>query len=423
MGDEHGRTDENENPRAATGDAPVSAVASAAPPSAVLPSTPSVARPVSLPPRPVSLPPRPITGATPPSRPSGPPPPPVRGLSRPPPPSTRPTPLGVQPSVPGMRPPPPSMRAAAPSAATHGAPEPSDARPPATVPGGAPSGASSIAIPTTELAPGVQVGAPASGVVAPNFATPDTSVTEIPPPSRATPTVPSPGADPAPSAPRTQSSGALGGSAPFQAARSDAQPNPSLRPESARIQVLLADLMSVRHEVTERASELRRVVTERNALRTRLLRAENKARELTSAFRTEAQLRTDFVDTHAASSASLRARVAELEAELTGLPELDLKLVELEAKLRERDEQIRELTEQVNRTDSKPPSERVGLRRIRGIGPAYERALLALGVTTVAQVARFTPDEIERIAPLIKARADRILRDDWVGQARLLSDD
>ena len=59
----------------------------------------------------------------------------------------------------------------------------------------------------------------------------------------------------------------------------------------------------------------------------------------------------------------------------------------------------------------------------RGIGPAYERALLALGITTVTQVAQLTPEDITRIAPLIKARADRILRDDWVGQAQLLSDD
>jgi predicted flap endonuclease-1-like 5' DNA nuclease len=240
--------------------------------------------------------------------------------------------------------------------------------------------------------------------------------------------VPSPGADPvpeqSPNPPRTQASSAFAGHAAQAAAReSNAYASTQARSESARIQALLADLMSARKELTERSAELRRVVTERNALRTRLLRADSKARELSSAFRAEAQLRSEFVDAHAASSASLRARVAELEAELISLPELDLKLVELEAKLRERDEQIRELTEQVTRADSKPPGERVGLRRIRGIGPAYERALLALGITTVTQIAQFTPEEITRLAPLIKARADRILRDDWVGQARLLSDD
>jgi len=188
--------------------------------------------------------------------------------------------------------------------------------------------------------------------------------------------------------------------------------------------------MSARKEVTERAAELRRVVTERNALRTRLAQAETKSRELASAFRAEAQLRSEFVDAHAASSASLRARLAELEAQLLALPELELRLVELEAKLREQDEQlrqrderIRELSERLHRPDSKPPGERVGLRRIRGIGPAYERALLAIGITRVSQVAQFTSEDIARIAPLIKARVDRIERDDWVGQARLLADD
>ena len=38
----------------------------------------------------------------------------------------------------------------------------------------------------------------------------------------------------------------------------------------------------------------------------------------------------------------------------------------------------------------------------------------------MAQIAALGADEIERIAPLIKARADRILRDDWVGQAKRL---
>jgi predicted flap endonuclease-1-like 5' DNA nuclease len=222
---------------------------------------------------------------------------------------------------------------------------------------------------------------------------------------------------------RAPSAVGLGGAVAAPAARQEPASAASARVESARIQALLADLMSARKELTERSFELRRVVSERNTLRARLLRAESTARELSSAFRAEAQLRLEFVDTHAASSASLRARVAELEAELIGLPELDLKLVELEAKLRERDEQILELQERITRADSKPPSERVGLRRIRGIGPAYERALLTLGITTVAQIAQLSREEIERLAPLIKARADRILRDDWVGQAQLLSDD
>jgi predicted flap endonuclease-1-like 5' DNA nuclease len=258
--------------------------------------------------------------------------------------------------------------------------------------------------------------------------TPEASVTEVPPPSRATPTVPSPGADPAPAPSPSPPRAELASSAGGLSARREF--SASVRPESSRIQALLADLMSARKEVTERAAELRRVVTERNSLRARLAQAETKARELSSAFRAEAQLRSEFVDAHAASSAALRARLAELEAQLIALPELELRLVELESQLREQDEQlrqrderIRELTARLTQPDSKPPGERVGLRRIRGIGPAYERALLALGITRISQVAQLTAEDIARIAPLIKARADRIERDDWVGQARRLADD
>ncbi len=166
------------------------------------------------------------------------------------------------------------------------------------------------------------------------------------------------------------------------------------RADALRIQALLADLVSVRQELTEKASELRKAVSERNTLRARLIRAENNARELSSAARAEAQLRSEFVDAHATSSAALRSRIAELEAAL---------------------QEQREVLADPRR------AEQVGLRRIRGIGPAYERALLGLGITSIEQIAALTPQDIERIAPLIKARADRILRDDWVGQAQALA--
>ena len=155
--------------------------------------------------------------------------------------------------------------------------------------------------------------------------------------------------------------------------------------------------MSARKELTEKSSELRKVSSERNTLRARLVRAERTARELSSAFRAEAQLRSEFVDAHAASSAALRARVAELEAALANANAPNV------------------------RSEPKP-AEQLGLRRIKGIGPAYERALLVLGITSVAQIAALSPEEIARIAPKLKAQADRILRDDWVGQAQRLVD-
>src|SRR6478609_11749998 len=166
-----------------------------------------------------------------------------------------------------------------------------------------------------------------------------------------------------------------------------------LRSDGGRVQELLSELMSTRKELTEAATELRKVVAERNALRIRLTQAENSARELASASRAEAQLRSEFVDAHAASSAALRARISELEAALAAA-----------------------LAAHAAPPIVAPPS----LRQIRGIGPAFERALLGLGITTVSQIAALDASEIERIAPLIKVRSDRILRDDWVGQAKQL---
>ncbi|HKO50730.1 MAG TPA: hypothetical protein VJV79_23580 [Polyangiaceae bacterium] len=148
--------------------------------------------------------------------------------------------------------------------------------------------------------------------------------------------------------------------------------------------------MSARKELTETSTELRKLLIERNALRVRLVQAENSVRELTSASRAEAELRAEFVDAHAASSAALRARVSELEAALA------------------------------DASRAPKPEEQLSLRQIRGIGPAFERALLALGISKMSQIAALSEGEIERIAPLIKARADRILRDDWVGQAKRL---
>lgn len=214
-----------------------------------------------------------------------------------------------------------------------------------------------------------------------------------PPPLRATaspPPLPPSMRPPAPSARPPAPSMRPPGSIP---AMSKAAAGSSIRPDGGRVQELLAELMSTRKELTEASTELRKVISERNALRIRLAQAENSVRELSSASRAEAQLRSEFVDAHAASSAALRARVSELEAALVA----------------------------ASRTPS--AEERLSLRQIRGIGPAFERSLLGLGITTVAQIAALSADEIEHIAPRIKARVDRILRDDWVGQAkRLLSE-
>jgi predicted flap endonuclease-1-like 5' DNA nuclease len=57
------------------------------------------------------------------------------------------------------------------------------------------------------------------------------------------------------------------------------------------------------------------------------------------------------------------------------------------------------------------------LTRIKGLGPKAEAALKAGGVTRIAQIAQWSGSDIEMWDDCINGRG-RIVRDDWVGQAR-----
>jgi predicted flap endonuclease-1-like 5' DNA nuclease len=57
---------------------------------------------------------------------------------------------------------------------------------------------------------------------------------------------------------------------------------------------------------------------------------------------------------------------------------------------------------------------------IRGIGEVIARILASEGVTSIADVARLTDEDVDRLAPLMPVYPGRIRSDDWVGQARTL---
>ena len=58
------------------------------------------------------------------------------------------------------------------------------------------------------------------------------------------------------------------------------------------------------------------------------------------------------------------------------------------------------------------------LTTIKGIGAISQDRLAAAGVTTFAQVAAWTDEDIEGVGARIKVSPARIHREDWVGQAR-----
>ncbi|MEP0190455.1 MAG: helix-hairpin-helix domain-containing protein [Erythrobacter sp.] len=61
------------------------------------------------------------------------------------------------------------------------------------------------------------------------------------------------------------------------------------------------------------------------------------------------------------------------------------------------------------------------LTRIKGLGPKIATVLKDQGITSYAQIAAWSEDDIERIDASLGRFAGRITRDQWVIQAKLLS--
>jgi small subunit ribosomal protein S2 len=60
------------------------------------------------------------------------------------------------------------------------------------------------------------------------------------------------------------------------------------------------------------------------------------------------------------------------------------------------------------------------LKKISGVGPVLEKKLNALGITRFDQVANFSDEDIARVDDALNFKG-RILRDDWIGQAKTLA--
>ena len=63
------------------------------------------------------------------------------------------------------------------------------------------------------------------------------------------------------------------------------------------------------------------------------------------------------------------------------------------------------------------------LTAIAGIGPALQRKLKEQGIHSFAQIAALSDADIERLEENIIKFPGRIKRDNWVGQARRLSEE
>lgn len=182
---------------------------------------------------------------------------------------------------------------------------------------------------------------------------------------------------------------------------------------------LKAQLVQARHDLSNTQNELRVARGERDNLRAELGRAKARIDELELAAREAAErapvapsaLAPEAAKTHeptptpapeAESAPSsvlefeLRSRIADLEAELERLREKDA-------------------------SRKKPVAP--GLTSIKGIGPKFEKALRAAGISSVEQIAAWTEADISRVAKLLGIKAQRIQKENWVSTARALSSD
>lgn len=61
------------------------------------------------------------------------------------------------------------------------------------------------------------------------------------------------------------------------------------------------------------------------------------------------------------------------------------------------------------------------LKKIKGIGPALEKQLNAIGIHSFQQIAQLSAKDIEKIEEQMNGFSGRIERDQWIAQAKTLS--
>ena len=58
------------------------------------------------------------------------------------------------------------------------------------------------------------------------------------------------------------------------------------------------------------------------------------------------------------------------------------------------------------------------LKKIHGIGPAFAQTLHKMGTRTFIQIARWKPEDVEKIAKKLDADPERIKRENWIADAK-----
>lgn len=165
-------------------------------------------------------------------------------------------------------------------------------------------------------------------------------------------------------------------------------------------------------------SELRSVQLEADRLRAQIKGRDGHIAELKGMLEKRVtefdRMREDLKATERqvkAHEETLKAQEQTLKAQEELLTAKDARLVSLEAELAASSERL---------ASAGPADVGDDLKRVRGIGVGFERILKDNGVTTYAQLAAWTGDDLLRFATLLKTQPGRIARGAWIEQAAAL---
>lgn len=175
--------------------------------------------------------------------------------------------------------------------------------------------------------------------------------------------------------------------------------NAEKAPLAARLEELSAELSAARAEAEE-AARLRRELEQARrqllavAAEPSLDRVRAELRQVRALLAAERERNSRLVRRTAVAGTGATTRAGERVVALR------LQVAELESRL----ESGRAMADDVT--------------RIKGIGPKIATILAEHDITSIEQIARFTKDDIARIAPLLPVYPGRIVDDAWVRQAR-----
>ena len=113
--------------------------------------------------------------------------------------------------------------------------------------------------------------------------------------------------------------------------------------------------------------------------------------------------------------ALLRKRLVEVRAALR--IKTDRAVAGLPQKARQSGSQLSLEIEQARVLKGGPKDD---LSKIHGIGPTFARTLNKMGLHTFVQIARWTPEDIDKVAKKLYTAPDRIKRDKWIDEAKKL---